>query len=221
MHRHDRGGGRHILLIDLPPDLVQVLTDRRCIVPVLNNLFSNASRHSSKTLPIRVSVVRDELHVPISVSDEGRGIPPQQFPHLFGKYARVGGSERRDQGFGSGVSHLQGTSGSPRRPHPGRERRNGFGYQVYRLYSEEGLQLPARRLRQHVRTANPQQPRAKPRAPNVVWSMDFVSDQTANGQRFRALTVVYLFTRECLAIEPGKSLRSARALPRDCRRRAH
>ena len=39
--------------------------------------------------------------------------------------------------------------------------------------------------------------------------MDFVSDQTSDGQRFRALTVVDVFTRECLAIEPGKSLRSA------------
>jgi putative transposase len=38
-------------------------------------------------------------------------------------------------------------------------------------------------------------------APNVAWSMDFVSDQTASGQRFRALTVVDVFSRECLAID--------------------
>ena len=47
------------------------------------------------------------------------------------------------------------------------------------------------------------------RAPNVAWTMDFVSDQTVEGTRFRALTVVDVFTRECLAIEPGKSLRGA------------
>ena len=39
--------------------------------------------------------------------------------------------------------------------------------------------------------------------------MDFVSDQTENGQRFRALTVGDVFTRECLAIEPGQSLGGA------------
>ena len=39
--------------------------------------------------------------------------------------------------------------------------------------------------------------------------MDFVSDQTANGQRFRALTVVDVFTREGLAVEPGQSLGGA------------
>ncbi len=50
--------------------------------------------------------------------------------------------------------------------------------------------------------------RTKPQTPNVAWSTDSVSDQTVEGQRSRALTVVDVFTRECLAIEPGKSLRS-------------
>lgn len=37
--------------------------------------------------------------------------------------------------------------------------------------------------------------------------MDFVADQAASGQRFRMLTMVDVFTRECLAIEPGQRLR--------------
>ena len=65
---------------------------------------------------------------------------------------------------------------------------------VYRLYCQEGLQLRPRRPRRHVSAASRQPPRAKPRAPNVAWSMDFVSDQTSDGQRFRALTVVDVFT---------------------------
>ena len=36
--------------------------------------------------------------------------------------------------------------------------------------------------------------------------MDFVSDQLATGQRFRALTVIDLFSRECVLIEAGTSL---------------
>ena len=43
-------------------------------------------------------------------------------------------------------------------------------------------------------------------APNDIWSLDFVSDQLANGVRFRALTVVDVFTREALAIEVGQRL---------------
>ena len=77
---------------------------------------------------------------------------------------------------------------------------------VHRLYCEEGLQIRALRPGRHISAASRQRPRTKPRAPNVAWSMDFINDQTASGQRFRALTVVDVFTRECLAIEPGQSL---------------
>jgi putative transposase len=39
--------------------------------------------------------------------------------------------------------------------------------------------------------------------------MDFVADQTQGGIRFRALTVVDVFTRECLAIHAGTRLGAA------------
>ena len=102
------GGGRHAILIDLPPDLPRALADRRRIVQVLNNLFSNASRYSPATSPIRVSAVRNGLHVAISVSDEGRGIPPDQLPRLFRKYARVGDSEAGIGGSGLGLAICKG-----------------------------------------------------------------------------------------------------------------
>ena len=102
------GGGRHAILIDLPPDLPRVLADRRRIVQVLNNLFANASRHSPATLPIRVSAVQDGLHVAISVSDQGRGIPPEQLPQLFRKHARLGDSEGGISGSGLGLAICKG-----------------------------------------------------------------------------------------------------------------
>ena len=37
--------------------------------------------------------------------------------------------------------------------------------------------------------------------------MDFVADQLVSGARLRALTVVDVFTKECLAIEVGRSLK--------------
>ena len=36
--------------------------------------------------------------------------------------------------------------------------------------------------------------------------MDFVADQLADGRRFHALTIIDLFTRECVAIEAGQHL---------------
>ena len=77
---------------------------------------------------------------------------------------------------------------------------------VYRLYCEEGLTLRAKRPRRHVSAAHRQPVRQQPTQPNQVWSMDFVSDQLHGGKRFRALTVVDVFTRECLAIRTGQKL---------------
>ena len=98
------GGGRHTVLIDLPPDLPPVLADQRRIVQVLNNLFSNASRHSPESLPIRVAAEQYGVHVAISVTDEGRGVPPKRLVHLFRKQARFGS----DGGSGLGLAICKG-----------------------------------------------------------------------------------------------------------------
>ena len=87
------GGGRHTVLVDLPPDLPRVMADRQRMVQVLNNLLSNAAKHSAEPLPIQVAAERDGVHVAISVSDHGRGIPPDRLPNLFRKYAGAGDGE--------------------------------------------------------------------------------------------------------------------------------
>ena len=89
------GESRHAVVIDLPLDLPRVMADRRRIVQVLNNLFTNAARHSPESSPIRISAVREGVHVEVSISDEGRGIPPDVLPHLFRKYAGPTGSGKR------------------------------------------------------------------------------------------------------------------------------
>jgi putative transposase len=42
---------------------------------------------------------------------------------------------------------------------------------------------------------------------NESWSMDFVTDSLFNGHRFRSLTIVDNFSRECLAIEVGQHIK--------------
>jgi transposase InsO family protein len=44
--------------------------------------------------------------------------------------------------------------------------------------------------------------------PNAVWSYDFVHDQLVDGRVLKLLCVVDEYTRECLAIEVGGSLRA-------------
>ena len=45
-----------------------------------------------------------------------------------------------------------------------------------------------------------------------MWAYDFVFDASANGQTLKCLTVVDEFTRECLAIDVGGSIRSGRVI---------
>lgn len=89
-------------------------------------------------------------------------------------------------------------------------RREGWRHgrsQTYRLYTEERLQLrsklPCRRKMVVQRSQ-----RAVPCKPDEAWTADFVADEFACGTRFRALTVVDVFTREALAIEVGQRLKS-------------
>jgi len=87
-----------------------------------------------------------------------------------------------------------------------REGWNVGKYLVERLYREEGLTLHQRRKRRR-RVAEHRRERFHPTGPNQVWSMDFVADQLADGRRFRSLTVVDIYTRECLAIKSEQRLK--------------
>jgi putative transposase len=81
---------------------------------------------------------------------------------------------------------------------------------VLRLYREEGLAVQRRRRKKHVAVARV--PRPLPTGPTQRWSMDFIHDQLANGQRFRCFTLVDDFTRECVAIAAGFSMPGWRVL---------
>lgn len=77
---------------------------------------------------------------------------------------------------------------------------------VYRLYKLEGLNLRSKRPRRS-RSCSHRLDRLEVSNINQSWSMDFVSDQLFDGRRFRALTVVDNFSRKCLAIYPGQSIK--------------
>jgi putative transposase len=70
---------------------------------------------------------------------------------------------------------------------------------VYRLYTPEQLAVRRKNPR---RTASCQVRAARPAvaAAGHTWALDFMSDCLADGRRFRVLTVLDVFTRECLAI---------------------
>ena len=84
---------------------------------------------------------------------------------------------------------------------------------VYRLYREERLTVRRHRGRRHV--AEPRGPVVRPTQPKERWGMDFIHDACVDRRRFRCLTMVDEFTRECLAIEVDTSLPAARVIATD------
>ncbi len=51
--------------------------------------------------------------------------------------------------------------------------------------------------------------RLKPESENHVWAYDFVHIRTWDGRAVRLLTIIDEYTRECLAIRAGRSIRSS------------
>ena len=103
-------GARHAVRIDLPEGLPRVMADCERIVQVLNNLLSNAARHSPESAPIRVEASRDGAHVAVSVADEGRGVPPEMLGQLFRKHVALAGgaSEHGSAASGLGLAISKG-----------------------------------------------------------------------------------------------------------------
>lgn len=77
---------------------------------------------------------------------------------------------------------------------------------VYRIYCLAGLNLRSKRPKRR-RMVSHRIARPAVTKPNDCWTMDFVSDALFNGRRFRALTVMDQFTRECLAIHADQNIK--------------
>ncbi len=98
------GGGEHSIEFEIPPNLPWVMADRLRMGQVLHNLLNNAARHSPGSSPLRVSAAVEGVHVAVSVSDQGRGIPAESLPHLFRKFSRLESEERGgDTGLGLAI----------------------------------------------------------------------------------------------------------------------
>jgi putative transposase len=78
---------------------------------------------------------------------------------------------------------------------------------VYRVYREAGL-LIRRKRRKRLRRAGISRP-VVTRA-NQEWALDFVHDAAESGRKFRVLSVIDVYTRECLTLEADSGFPSRR-----------
>ena len=78
---------------------------------------------------------------------------------------------------------------------------------VHRLWRQEHLQVPRkqRKRRRLPGSSAHSCVRYRAKCPNHVWSYDFLTDRTEDGRQVKLLAVIDEFTRECLAIEAGRT----------------
>jgi PAS domain S-box-containing protein len=80
------------------PDLSWVVGDRRAIASILDNLLSNAVRHTDRGGRIAIEASEHVGRIFFSVRDSGEGIPEQYLPTIFSRFNRIG-----DKAEGTGL----------------------------------------------------------------------------------------------------------------------
>lgn len=80
---------------------------------------------------------------------------------------------------------------------------------VERIWRREGLKVPQKQpKRKRLWLNDGSCIRKRPQYRNHVWAYDFVMDRTDDGKRFRMLTVIDEYSRECLSIKVARKLNS-------------
>jgi putative transposase len=86
---------------------------------------------------------------------------------------------------------------------------------VYRIWREEGLKVPRRQPKKKRLWLNDGSCiRLRPAYRNHVWSYDFVSERTTDGRPLKILTIIDEYTRECLAVDVARHIRSGNVIER-------
>jgi signal transduction histidine kinase len=84
------------------------MADWRKISQALSNLLVNAVKFTMPGGSIRVTVMPQDEHMCLRVSDNGIGIPGESMPHLFEKFHRAhasGTADERGSGLGLAIVH--------------------------------------------------------------------------------------------------------------------
>ena len=81
---------------------------------------------------------------------------------------------------------------------------------LHRLWKREHLQVPRRQRKRRRLPGSSANSCVRHRAKrtNHVWSYDFLIDRTEDGRQLKLLVVMDEFTRECLAIEVGRTFKA-------------
>jgi two-component system phosphate regulon sensor histidine kinase PhoR len=109
-HNETEAKERNIrLVIEARREMPSVEGDRDYLRSALNHLVENAikfSQPTGSTITLKAEIQGDR--VLLSVSDQGRGIPPDEMNHIFEPFYQVDRERYEDQGAGSGLAIVHG-----------------------------------------------------------------------------------------------------------------
>jgi signal transduction histidine kinase len=91
--------------VDIPAPLPSVYADRTAMLQVLENILDNAVRYSNGTRQLTISAAASGTQVSLKIADKGRGISPEDVPHIFERFYR--GHDAPSGGSGLGLSIAQ------------------------------------------------------------------------------------------------------------------
>ncbi|MDQ6689737.1 MAG: PAS domain S-box protein [Gemmatimonadota bacterium] len=97
-------GSSIVMEAHVADDLPRVLADSARIQQVLSNLVGNAVKFTPRQGRITVAAEAVDGEVRFAVIDTGPGIPPEQVPHIFGRFWQAKPSDRRGIGLGLAIA---------------------------------------------------------------------------------------------------------------------
>ena len=93
----------HTLIYEVPDHDLGLFGDPTALEHVLTNLLENALKYSEPETEIKLTVTDDENEVLIKVADHGRGIEPEDLPHIFERFRQANGPGRTRTSVGLGL----------------------------------------------------------------------------------------------------------------------
>ena len=108
LRRAEKMLAAHRVQVSMPPDLPLLAVDEVLLEQVLFNLIDNAAKYAPAGSCVTIRAEAHGEQVRVRVLDEGPGIPPDEIEHVFDKFYRVRGTDRRRPGTGLGLAICRG-----------------------------------------------------------------------------------------------------------------
>jgi two-component system, cell cycle sensor histidine kinase DivJ len=97
------------LVVEVAPDLPELVADKRALKQILINLLSNAIKFTNRGGCVTVSAVVEGARIALAVEDNGIGIGEEDLPRIGKPFFQARASyDRRHDGTGLGLSIVKG-----------------------------------------------------------------------------------------------------------------